>query len=294
MTVARVPDRGVLELGTRDPNAAISHRIRVAPAVQSHPAMRIIIGLFLLAGCERDLVAALPDAPAPDVSPPPDAPSLYCPATPALPLAAGTTKIFLNTEGVTLAKSVTVDDATHDTTTLVQTDGTVVPAFLAGVSGREAYIAQIVAAAESVLAPYSIDIVTTRPTTQHYQMIVLGGDATTVSGCSTCTAFSHVSCLKLTDAVDLVFDRGPTPKPNQYANVILDDISIINGLAETTVANDCTCRFDASCGLSNTLCNFSSNATTTMMMGGTPPIVLNCGRTTQDEPLILKSVFGCR
>jgi hypothetical protein len=289
-----VLDQGVLELRSPRSNPAISRRSRLAPAVHSHPAMRILIGLFLLAGCERDLVAALPDAAPPADAPLPDAPARYCAATPANPLAAGTTKIFLNTEGVTLTASGSGDDAAQDATTLIAMDGTVVPAFLPGVSGRETYIAQIVAAAQSALAPYSVDIVTTRPAASPYQMIVLGGSSATLEGCAACVALSHISCSPLVNAVDLVFDRGPALKPARYANVILDDISIINGLAETTAAHDCACRFDASCTQDDTVCNFGTNVPTTMMMGGTPPIVLNCGRTTQDEPMLLKDVFGCR
>ena len=49
------------------------------------------------------------------------------------------------------------------------------PPFLPGVAGRQPYIDQIVTTAQGALAPYSIDIVTTRQANLHDEMMRLLG-----------------------------------------------------------------------------------------------------------------------
>jgi hypothetical protein len=271
----------------------MSRGCAVASPVHWFGGMRYLVYLVMLVGCERDLVQELADAALIDA--PTDA-ATHCSLTPAEPIAAGAHKIYLNTEGATL-RTGCGDDATTNCTTLIQTDMTQVPAFLPGVAGRDTVIAQIVAGVEGVLAPYSVDIVTTRPATGPYQMIVLGGDPMAVTGgCTDCTATSVFSCQPLGSVVDLVFDLGVTKSVDQYAVQILEDIGILNGLVATNSDHDCVCRFDDMCSNfgANDLCTFGTNVPTTMQTLGTPPTPFNCGRATQDEPAILKTVLGCR
>lgn len=287
-------DSGIPEL--RTPIAGwselyrISGRCTLAPPVQCRAGMRCFVFALLLAGCEHDLVPATPDAPIDAVIA-----ISGCPA-PAQPLRAGAHKIYLNTEGVTL-KTGCGDNAETGCTELVATTS-VVPQFLASEPGRNTYIAQIVAAIETALAPYSVDIVTVRPAALPYQMVVLGGDPGTLTGgCGNCTAVSDRSCAPLGSVVDLVFDHGTTMTPVAYANTILDDIALLNGLVPTTTPGDCACRIDQGCYpvSSDVVCTFGSNEPTSMMASNdTPPTPLNCGHATQDEPKILASVWGCR
>ncbi len=259
--------------------------------------MRALLCLLLVAGCERDLVGELADAARPDAPSIINDAAIYCSMSPPEPLAQGLHKLFLNTEGQALtAVAPGNDDATTNRSSLVQSD-TDVPAFLPGARGRDTYIAQIVAAVESVLIPYSIDIVTTRPAAGPYQMIVLGGDGATVSGCPTCTAFTVFNCPPFFGSViDLVFDAGATPPPVQYASLILDDLGLLNGLVQTNQRGDCTCRNDATCEIPPTqLCTYGKNVPTTVLQSGdSPPVAYNCGHVTQDAPMVLKSVWGCR
>jgi hypothetical protein len=128
-------------------------------------------------------------------------------------------------------------------------------------------------------------------------MVVLGGDPVALTGgCAACSSQSLFNCNPLGSVVDLMFDSGigvGIESVDQYAVTLLDDIGIMNGLVVSTAVQDCECRVDSPCvGVGATdLCTFG-NVPTTMAMQGTNP--LNCGRATEDEPAILKSVLGCR
>ena len=270
-----------------------------ASKLQRRRPMRtiLLVGLLATFGCHDNLV--LPDAGGADAIALDAAAS--CPAPPA-PLAPGRSKVYLNTEGVTLSKvgvSCSIDDAQTNCTSLIAQDQTVVPPFLPGVATRQPYIDQIVTDAQGILAPYSIDIVTTRPATGSYQMVVLGGDAVSITGgCPGCSAISLFRCTPSFNVVDLMFDGGtvlPQTEAN-YANTLVGDIGILSGLVASVEPGDCMCRFDTPC-ISDmavtTPCTFGSNEQTTVSTdgNGTPE---NCGRATEDEPALLEASLGCR
>lgn len=253
--------------------------------------MRLLLLIAMLgAGCEHDLLAGLHDAAI-------DSPDAYtgigCPPL-AAPLAAGTYKLYLAAEGVTLTAGAS--DARANLSDIPTAGTHVVPPFLDGVAGREDFIAQIATSAQSVLAPYSIDIVTERPSSGDYYMFVLGGDPMTVTGnpCTDCNSVSDFNCTLLgRDEVDLMFDRGMDVPftPNFYATFLLDDLSVVLGLALSTEPHDCTCRF---CDLRGPLCSFGSQVPTSSDVG-TSGLHFNCGITPDvDETAELKLALGCR
>src|SRR5512142_1063573 len=127
--------------------------------------MRSFLAAVLAAGCSSSHHAA-PDAA-------PDADLLHCPA-PVDPTAPGTHTVFVNFDGVTLTKG-NCNDATTNCTSLVVQDQTVVPPWLDGNADRANDIAAIMTVARTAVAPYSIDLVTTRPASGDYKMIVVGG-----------------------------------------------------------------------------------------------------------------------
>lgn len=247
--------------------------------------MRNLLVMLVLAGCQKDLVAELPDAAAPDAT---SVPATSCP-TPTQPLAAGRTKVFLSTEGVTLTKGCgAVDNAVMNCSTLIANDPTAFPAFLPGMAGRDAYIAQIVSMAQAQLAPYSIDIVTTRPTSGDYSMVVLGGDYTLSTGNDPrlLGLATNANCAIQSRGVTLMFDKG-TSGVSRYAYYLLDDIGIQYGLAPVRVDRDCMCTFDPEC-VDADACVFGVDVAVTASTE------FACGRTTQDEPALLKQALGCR
>jgi hypothetical protein len=254
--------------------------------------MRLLLLIAMLgAGCEHDLLAGLRDA---AIDPPDAYTGTGCPPA-AEPLAAGTYKLYLNTEGVTLTAGAS--DARANISDIPTAGPHVVPPFLDGVAGREDFIAQIATSAQSVLAPYSIDIVTERPSSGDYYMFVLGGDPMTVTGkpCVGCNAISDFNCMLQTrDDVDLMFDNGMADPytSTYYATTLLDDLSAILGFPVTTPPHDCASRF---ADLTGPLCTFGSFVATSNGVNTMTGFHSNCGITPDvDETAELKQALGCR
>lgn len=130
-------------------------------------AMGSLAVISLLAGCEQDLLAGIRDAACASGSDPP---------------AAATYLLYLNTEGVTLTAGNASDARTNVSDNVSADAPHIVPPFLDGIAGRRAFIDQIVMDVQTTLAPYSIDLVTVRPTANDFYMFVMGGDPLTVLG----------------------------------------------------------------------------------------------------------------
>ncbi len=263
----------------------------MASRLQLREAMRLLVCVFLLGGCERDLVNELPDAALPDA--PLDA-AIYCPLHPSLPLAPGTHQLYLNTDGVSLTYGTSSSLA--NTTDLVPTTGADMPPFLMGQAGRDAFIAQIVSTTQNALAAYSIDIVTARPMTGAYYMVVLGGVPADIGSTNTAADFAlPMACHPFPrDEVVLIYDHGSDPPytPDVYAADLLNTVGALQGLGYTTAPADCMCIGNPGCG-SLGLCTFGSNVPTSNLLNGTT--LENCGYTpTEDEPALLAFTLGCR
>jgi hypothetical protein len=236
----------------------------------------------LVAACGDNPAAVVPDA----------APPLSCP-TPSQPLAPGTFKLYLNTEGVSLTMGPCSGGNSQIDCSDVIAASVVVPPFLEGFDSRVGRIDAIVAKAQAVLAPFSIDIVTTRPVSGDYYMFVLGGESNVITGgaCANCASITPYSCSKLNpNAVDMMFDSG-LQTVEFYARTILSDLGAIVGMTLTDDPLDCMCRTGPECGSAppNMVCTYSEDVAATAVAGAEL-----CGRTTQDEPAILQEAFGCR
>ena len=244
--------------------------------------MRIgVVVLGLLAACGDGGGSDTPDA-----MPTPDA-FARCATMPPTPLATGKLKLFLSTEGVTLTKGP--DNARANTTSLITPYSVVVPRLFDGNADRDMFITQIVGFVQSRLAPYSIDVVTTRPESGDYFMTVIGGTATALINNPNVLSVAPARCLPTINAMSLVFDNGVDPAPRRfYANSILSDFGAMAGLALATLTNDCMCRTGDGCMIDEgTLCTF----------GTAVPVdpAFSCNRgTTADEPLLLQQALGCR
>lgn len=254
------------------------------PVRRALPLLVAILGCAQTLGCEHDLLKNLPDAPAPADAPSPDAPGAC--VAPAGALPPGTHEVFLSTEGVMLVK-LTPDDATMNGSGMITATTVTVPPFLDGVPGRETYIAQIVTHAMHILAPYSVDSVTARPTSGDYQMISLGGTSMAVTGtCNNCVTQVPFSCGVIARAIGMVYDVGYARPAASYAFSIANTIGLFNGLAPVTETGDCMCNSPSCAPPASAECTFTSHGTVT----NAP----SCNRPTQDEPAMLRDVFGCR
>ena len=194
--------------------------------------------------------------------------------------------MFLNFDGVTLTKG-NCNDAPTNCVDYVTTDQTVVPPFLNGNADRAADIAAIVQVVNDALAPYSIEIVTSRPASGSYDMIVVGGDPSLVGGSAGLLGLAPGNCTPRTNLVSMEFDHGYTA-PYVYANLMLSDIAVFAGLSASTDPGDCMCRVAMGCAISPTkVCTFART-------GNVDPTV-SCGRVSpQDEQAELDTAYECR
>jgi len=240
--------------------------------------MRIVVAAALLAGCSDGHHVGTFDAV-------PDADLLHCPA-PADPTAPGMHTVFLNFDGVTLTKG-NCDDAPTNCTALVTNDPTVVPPFLDANPDRTDDIPAIVNLVKTAVAPYSIEIVTTRPAAAPYDMIVIGGAPALIGAGNGTLGVAPGTCTPTHHSLSLDFDHGYSA-PYLYANDILSDIGIFAGLGLSSDPGDCMCRAAMGCQVSNAqVCTYSR--------AGNVDATFACGHSTpHDEQAELDVVYACR
>jgi len=246
---------------------------------------RALLLVWALAGCEKNLLVGMDasiDAPVTVA----DAPT-HCPAVTTNPLPAGRFKLYVNTEGVAIMKC-SADDARTNCST-IPTGNATIPPFLPGDPNRQALIDAIVVRVQDKLAPYSVDVITTRPTSGEYAMSVIGGDPTLIGQASNALSTGGEACsFDNHNHVTFAFDRGSGPGYNDYAWSVVSDFALGVGLAPTGTANDCECRV-GSCGSPEpSICEWGSN----VPVPADPPH--DCARTAQDEPMLLSAALGCR
>lgn len=248
--------------------------------------MRTTLLLLALAACGDDGATVMPDA----ALPMPDAPVnlAHCPDPPADPTRPGRHVVYLNMEGVTLTKLGDCSDSKTNCTNLIKDDTATIPRFLDNTLGRDEFIAEFLRLARVRLAPYSIDLVTERPASGDYYMIVIGGDSATLTGVANAGSVTPAVCTPDNpNLVDLVFDRHFQGGAPSYASTLLSDLGAMYGVLLTSTPGDCMCRQDG--------CAFAGVCTYSPMIDLAVNAV-DCGRgeRTQDEQAQLKRVLGCR
>jgi hypothetical protein len=241
--------------------------------------------LFALAttGCEKDLLAGLHDA-AIDSQGPDASTRCGAPATDAHGPAKYT--VFLNFDGATLTQGP--DDARINQSSAIVQNPTVLTRYLDGSPEREIRINAIVNFVWKAFAPYSVDVVTTRPTSGDYLMAVISNQSSEDVGFPV-GYFSVAPYPCNSGNRNLVsFEFEPEQAGNEQAYSVLSDIGSMIGLAATTKQGDCMCRVGG-CDVPPTFvqCTFGTDVATY-----TPN---NCNRTpTQDEPALMQEAWGCR
>jgi hypothetical protein len=204
--------------------------------------------------------------------------------------AVGTHKLFLNFEGVTITRGVTgcQNDATRDCSFIATADTTVTQ-FAATAANRQQLLDDIVSNMYQQLAPYSIDIVTTRPASGPYKMIVYAQCASTLTCQTGSGSIGPVECpptmgsLNAND-IAFVFEQAGE-NATSYANNSLFVTGLMNGLSINAQPNDCMCHV---CGSTTQLCAYSTDVAvdvngTCLMMG-----------QHYNEQSLLSAALGCR
>lgn len=218
--------------------------------------------------------------------------------TPA-PACANGRKVFLEFLGVTLT-----DDATSDATTnkarWLTTATSVVPPWRQGVANRATQIQEVVDGVKARLAQTPIDVVTTRPATGPYVMIVLGG-ATTGRGGTVGTIYSFATSFHdcgdatksdvgwisdmTTGATGLAADA-----PTSYvADLVVGAIGWGLGLDGTTDPNNCMCGWTTVCDSAAGACTLSSSIASAVTNPGAGETACKAG--TQNEVAAFSTEF---
>lgn len=234
---------------------------------------------FIIVGCGGEEKPVSNDA-----RPRPDAPPSCPPA--AQPLATGTFKLFVSFEGVTV-KLGDCDDSRTNCSALVTQASTVVPSFLSGDAARASHISTIVGMAQDALAPFSVDVVTTRPASGNYWMVSVGGTSDAITGVADkLLAVKPVCDAMNKNGIAFVFEQDATlDTPDRaYADTIAGAFGHLVGLVPTRSARDCMC-VSSTCAHTQA-CTWG---TATLPEAGN-----SCDRTMQNEQLLLMDSIGCR
>jgi hypothetical protein len=282
MRESRIPELGTArarELAALAVSGGCSCTPLASPLQQASTMTRLVLLLLLAAGCEKDLLADLPDAGvAVDAQ-------TRCSAPTADANAAAKYTLYLNFDGVTLTPCRNPDARTN-CSNLVQAD-TTFPPFMIGNPDRDGFISSIASNVRDGVAPYSIDVVTTRPAAGNYYMIVVGGTPDLVGATPDTAGQAPHSCIiESFNLVSIDFDFGEQRSSFEYASSFLSDLAMFASLPATSgPPEDCACRN----------CIYSADAICSF--GAASPVVTDphgCGQTIADEPAMLKAVFGCR
>lgn len=201
----------------------------------------------LIAGCSPQVVdsqdprpdapmpdAAEPDAPADDAAPPIDGAPL--------PRCASRT-VYLNFDGQALQQGPS--DATMNRASWMAIAAGTAPPYLNGNGNRNAVIQTIVDGVRTQLSQFPITVVTTRPITRSYVMIVFGGQMNQVGSRYT-GAVNQLDCddQRPNDVAWISDSVGPTQAVINYA---IGAIGFGLGLTATTDPTDCMCSWDNNC-----------------------------------------------
>jgi hypothetical protein len=244
--------------------------------------------VVLLVGCGAQLddttsAGAIPvDAPNP--TPPSDSSNSVSVDAPIdAPACFNGRVVFLNFDGVSLAHAAT-DSTTNQATWIGVTTATV-PAYKATATGRATLITNITSGVQTALAQYPITVVTQRPASGKYVMIVFGGQSSDVGTNYTYATGDH-------DCGDLVKnDVGWLSDAVPDTLVVPTAVGTIGwglGLQGTTKTDDCMCGWANGCHPAGTTCTLHAAISTTT---SSSPATTCAGLATQDEPAAFQSAF---
>ncbi len=192
--------------------------------------------------------------------------------------------VYLNFTGQALTAGA-VSDATTNTASWMQKPTGTAPGYRLGNANRLTDITTITDGVKTQLSRFPITVVTQRPATGPYVMIVFGGTAAQVGS----RFGAAVSALDCGDTVksDLAW-IGDNTSPNQRViNTAIGAVGFGLGLTATLDPLDCMCGWDNTC---------QSNNGAACKLGG--PIARDqaanqrcAGLTTQDEPATFSAAF---
>jgi hypothetical protein len=182
----------------------------------------------------------------------------------APPACATGRQLYLAFDGVTLTHGAT--DATTNHAAWIGVTTATVPAFHPNDANRTGEIQTIVDGVKSRLAATPINVVTTRPTSGPYVMIVLGGSNQNVGSNYTYATSDHDCGDAVKSDVGWVSDA---PSLSYVPDLIIGTVGWGLGLQGTSDPADCMCAWANSCVSASGACTLSSSIATTVSSGNT-------------------------
>jgi hypothetical protein len=211
---------------------------------------------------------------------PPDAPlTIDAPATtdalPAFDCATSPTsgehKVFLAFEGATLSDAAVSSSSENTAAFLADGVTATIPAWRADDPDREAHLQTVVCTLRETLYPYDIEVVTARPASGDYEMVVIGGRGTdleiNLSSGSVLNAMATTPCARGTNAREVSWvAEFPTTgayqlTPIETATMAAYTLGINSLLSFSESKSNCMCHplFASPCDTSRT-CEFSESS----------------------------------
>lgn len=156
--------------------------------------------------------------------------------------------VYLNFEGQALTRSTT-SDATKNQASWMQIGQGTAPAYQLNNPDRAAAIQGIVDGVRTELAQFPITVVTDRPATGNYVMVVLGGK----SGAVGSNYGSAVNTLDCGDAVanDVAWVSDNVAPTQHVINIVVGAVGFGIGLTATSDPDDCMCGWANGCQSNN-------------------------------------------
>jgi hypothetical protein len=212
-------------------------------AYRKYLAACLPIVLLAAAACSNDLTEDLADA-APTTEP--DAATLPGHV------------VYLVFDGVTVTTGV-ADDPAGNASRILAAPFTA-PSFFANESNRDEKLALIADGARTILAPYNIEVVTERPATGDYDMIVFGGDPVDAGFQAGIIAYRPLECNEDKPNVSFIFENYE-PLTKRYASDVVTAVGQLNNVPITNLNGDCMCGVSLACALNDALCTMGGAGT---------------------------------
>jgi hypothetical protein len=171
--------------------------------------------------------------------------------------------VYLNFDGVTITQA-TASDATQNRASWLTTTSSAIPPYHQGSGTRTADITTITNGVKSRLANTPINVVTQRPTSGPYVMVVFGGERTGDGG-TVGTIYSQATNEH--DCGDIVkSDIGwvsDTVSVSYAQDLAIGAIGWGVGLNGTNSGDDCMCGWANNCDSNNGACTLASSIAST-------------------------------
>jgi hypothetical protein len=193
--------------------------------------------------------------------------------------------VFLSFEGESLTQATPSDARLNRAQWMTIASGTA-PPYRAGAADRATQIQAITDGIRNQLSTFPITVVTTRPQTGEYMMIVYGGQPNQV-GSRFAGAVQQLDCNDALTRNDVAWVSDAVDGTQRIVNFSVGAIGFGLGLTATTDPKDCMCGWDNNCTSDNSVA-----CTLTEGIARDPDARQRCANvTTQDETTTFKNAF---